>query len=117
MKFLTVSSNGFGFLRSNSLTFAPKFTVVYGPNETGKSTWHAALYAAFCGMRRSRGQSPADEEFIRQYRPWDFPEPWEVSVQFLLQDGRKIELRQELIDRVDFCATDVDFGMDYSNAI
>ncbi|PYS14905.1 MAG: hypothetical protein DMG17_16015, partial [Acidobacteria bacterium] len=57
MKFLSVSSNGFGFLRSNSLTFAPNFTVVYGPNETGKSTWHAALYAAFCGMRRSRIQS------------------------------------------------------------
>src|SRR5207249_2123762 len=34
MKFLSVSSNGFGFLRSNSLTFAPNFTVVYGPNET-----------------------------------------------------------------------------------
>ncbi len=117
MKFLGVSTVGFGSIRNSSLKFAPKFTVIYGANEAGKSTWHAALYAAFCGMRRSRGQSPADEEFIRQYRPWDFPEPWEVSVQFLLQDGRKIELRQELIDRVDCRATDVDFGRDYSNEI
>src|SRR5438034_439582 len=117
MKFLSVSSNGFGFLRSNSLTFAPKFTVVYGPNETGKSTWHAALYAAFCGMRRSRIQSWADEEFIQKYRPWNSPQPWEVSVRFLLQDGRNIELHQELADRIDCRATDVDFGRDYSNEI
>src|SRR5438876_1742955 len=117
MRFLNVSSNGFGFLRSNSLTFAPKFTVVYGPNETGKSTWHAALYAAFCGMRRSRIQSWADEEFIQKYRPWNSPQPWEVSVRFLLQDGRNIELRQELADRIDCRATDVDFDRDYSNEI
>src|SRR5947199_10107627 len=97
MKFLSVSSNGFGSLGSNSLTFAPKFTVVYGPNETGKSTWHAALYAAFCGMRRSRIQSWADGEFIQTYRPWNSPNAWEVNVRFLLQDGRNIELRQELV--------------------
>ncbi len=117
MKFLSVSSNGFGSLGSNSLTFAPKFTVVYGPNETGKSTWHAAMYAAFCGMRRSRIQSWADEEFIQKYRPWNSPNPWEVSVRFLLQDGRNIELRQELADRIDCRATDVDFDRDYSNEI
>src|SRR5947199_9818603 len=108
MRFLSISSNRFGFLRSNSLTSAPQFTIVYGPNETGKSTWHAALYAAFCGMRRSRIQSWADEEFIQKYRPWNSPQPWEVSVRFLLQDGRNIELHQELADRIDCRATDVD---------
>src|SRR5437762_3461065 len=117
MRFLSVSSNGFGFLRNNSLTFAPKFTVVYGPNESGKSTWHAALYAAFCGMRRSRFQSWVDEEVIQNYRPWNSPLPWEVQVRFLLQDGRNIELRQELADRIDCRATDVDLGRDYSNEI
>src|ERR1041384_4955810 len=117
MKFLTVSSNGFGSLRNKSLTFAPKFTVVYGPNEAGKSTWHAALYAAFCGMRRSRIQSWDDEEFIQKYRPWNSSHPWEVHVRFLLQDGRNIELRQELADSIDCRATDVDFGRDYSNEI
>src|SRR5881296_2683044 len=117
MKFLTVSSNGFGFLRSNSLTFAPKFTVVYGPNEAGKSTWHSALYAAFCGMRRSRVQNQADEEFIQRYRPWNSSDPWEVRVRFLLEDGRNIELRQELFERLESRAIDVDFGRDYSSEI
>lgn len=117
MKFLDVSTSGFGAIRNASIAFAPKFTVIYGPNEAGKSTWHAALNAGFCGMRRSRGQSPGDEEFTRRYRPWDVPEPWEVSVVFMLRDGRKVELRQELIDRIDCQATDVDFGRDYTNEI
>src|SRR6266516_5429061 len=117
MKFLSVSSPSFGSIRHSSLTFASKFTVIYGPNETGKSTWHAAMYAAVCGMRRSRIQSWADEEFIQKYRPWNSPNPWEVSVRFLLQDGRNIELRQELADRIDCRATDVDFDRDYSNEI
>src|SRR5215468_4635550 len=117
MRFLGVSSAGFGSIRNRSLTFAGKFTVVYGPNEAGKSTWHAALYAAFCGMRRSRVQSRADEEFIQQYRPWNPSDPWEVRVRFMLQDGRNIELRQELADRLDCHAVDVNFGRDYSNEI
>src|SRR5262245_55283675 len=68
-------------------------------------------------MRRSRIQSWADEEFIQKYRPWNASHPWEVGVRFLLQDGRNVELRQELADRVDCRATDVDFGRDYSNEI
>src|SRR5262249_37656953 len=117
MRFLGVSSAGFGSIRNRSLTFAGKFTVVYGPNEAGKSTWHAALYAAFCGMRHSRVQSRADEEFIKQYRPWNTADPWEARVRFFLQDGRSIELRQELNERMDSHAVDVDFGRDYSNEI
>ena len=29
--------------------------VIYGLNETGKSSWQAAIYAGLCGMRRARG--------------------------------------------------------------
>src|SRR5207247_10730769 len=68
-------------------------------------------------MRRSRFQSWVDEEVIQNYRPWNSPLPWEVQVRFLLQDGRNIELRQELAERIDCRATDVDFGRDYSNEI
>jgi uncharacterized protein YhaN len=116
MKFLDVRAAGFGKLREESISFAPGFTLVYGQNEAGKSTWHAALYAALCGMRRTRTETP-DEDFIRQYRPWDFPDPWEVSATVLLEDGRKVRLRQELIDRIECRATDVDLGRDYTSDI
>src|SRR5438309_10902162 len=112
MKFLTVSSNGFGFLRSNSLTFAPKFTVVYGPNEAGKSTWHAALYAGFCGMRRARGRARAEDElFAELHRPWT-GDGWAVRVRIRLEDGRDIELQHDLAGLVDCRAVDVGLGRD-----
>jgi hypothetical protein len=68
-------------------------------------------------MRRTRVQGRADEEFIKQYRPWDSADPWEVRVRFRLADGRNVELKQELSERMDSHALDVDFGRDYSNEI
>jgi hypothetical protein len=117
VKFIDVRAGGFGAMRDKSISFAPGFNLVYGPNEAGKSTWHAALYAAFCGMRRSRTETRSDEDFIRQYRPWDFPEPWAVSTRVQLEDGRRIELQQELIERIECRATDVDLGRDYTSDI
>jgi uncharacterized protein YhaN len=116
VKFIDVRAAGFGAMRNKSISFAPGFNLVYGPNEAGKSTWHAALYAAFCGMRRTRNETRSDEDFIRQYRPWDFPEPFAVSTHIELEDGRRIELQQELIERIECRATDVD-GRDYTSDI
>jgi flagellar biosynthesis chaperone FliJ len=114
VKFIDCTATGFGAMRDRSISFAPKFTLVYGPNEAGKSTWHAALYAAFCGMRRSRTDIRLDEDFIRQYRPWDFPGTWGVSTTVQLEDGRRVELQQELVERIECHAIDLDLGRDYS---
>jgi len=117
VKFLDVSAAGFGAMRDRRISFAPGFTLVYGANEAGKSTWHAALYAAFCGMRRGRTEVRSDEDFIRQYRPWDFPGTWAVSTNVQLEDGRRVELQQELVERIECRATDVDSGRDYTSDI
>jgi len=117
VKFLEVKATGFGAMRDRHISFAPGFTLVYGPNEAGKSTWHAALYAAFCGMRRGRTEVRADEDFIRQYRPWDFPNTWAVSTTVKLEDGRRVQLQQELVERIECRATDIDSGRDYTSDI
>jgi DNA repair protein SbcC/Rad50 len=56
MRIESVTAVAFGPFRNVTLKFAPQLTVIYGPNEAGKSSWHAAIYAALCGMRRGRGQ-------------------------------------------------------------
>ena len=56
MRIVSVTAADFGPLRSSTLGLAPGLTVVVGGNESGKSSWHAALYAALCGRRRSRGR-------------------------------------------------------------
>jgi exonuclease SbcC len=97
MRFESVRVWSFGPFRNQVLKFAPKFTIVYGGNESGKTTWHAALFASLCGIRRARGKPREDDaQFEARHKPWDNNE-WEVIAHITLDDGRRIELRQNLI--------------------
>ena len=116
MRFDSVTAQAFGPLLDLTLNFAPGMAIVYGPNESGKSSWHAALYAALCGMRRGRGRPmKEDEVFEAHHRPWD-GDAWEVSAIITLDDGRRRELRQDLASKTG-TARDADTGRDYTNEI
>jgi len=117
MRFESVSAIAFGCLRGQSLELAPGFNLIYGLNEAGKSTWHAVLYAALCGRKHAKGPpSKADKEFAERYRPWTGGE-WKVRAVIVLEDGRRIELRQDLEGQVDCSATDLGLGHDVSSEI
>ena len=119
MRFESVKAYAFGPFRNESLELAPGMNVVYGPNEAGKSSWHAALYAGLCGMRRARGRaSKNDAEFAELHKPWDSNTSWDVGAIIRLDDGRRVELRHDLAGGVDSSARDVDLaGREYSNEI
>ena len=119
MRFESVKAYAFGPFRNESLELAPGMNVVYGPNEAGKSSWHAALYAGLCGIRRARGRaSRNDAEFAELHKPWGSNTSWDVGAVIKLDDGRRIELRHDLAGRVDSTARDVDLaGRDYSSEI
>jgi DNA repair protein SbcC/Rad50 len=117
MRIEQVLADSFGPFSEAELAFAPGFTIVHGLNESGKTTWHAALYAAVCGMRRSRGRpAKEDEDFAALHRPWD-RQGWRVRAVIRLEDGRRIELHQDLEGRVDCWARDLVLGRDVSNEI
>ena len=98
------------------MDFAPGLTVVHGFNEAGKSTWHAALYAALCGRRRGRGANTLEERlFAERHRPWGGG-PWVVGAELELADGRKIEMKQDLEGKIDCSARD-GLGRDVSGEI
>ena len=119
MRFESVNAYAFGPFENETLVLAPGMNVVYGPNEAGKSSWHAALYAGLCGMRRARGRRSKDDSvFVERHRPWGNNTTWEVGVIITLDDARRVELRHDLAGGVDSSARDVDLaGRDYSNEI
>ena len=101
-----------------SLDLAPGLTVVSGPNEAGKSSWHAAIRAGVCGVRRGRGAgTKVEAAFEERHRPWDGDGRWAVEVRLLLDDGRTIEISQDLAGKVACRATDVVLGRDVSDEI
>ena len=119
MRFESVKAYAFGPFKDETLELAPGMNVVYGPNEAGKSSWHAALYAGLCGIRRARGRLLRDDAaFADRHRPWENDEFWDVGAIITLDDGRRVELRHDLAGRVDSSARDADLaGRDYSNEI
>ncbi|MSQ15684.1 MAG: hypothetical protein EXR50_07470 [Dehalococcoidia bacterium] len=100
MRFISVEATEFGpFAPNQSLEFAPGMSIFYGPNEAGKSSWHAALYAALCGRRRTAGkQDPSDTIFEARHRPWANVGSgrWVVKAVLELKNGHQIELRHDL---------------------
>jgi DNA repair protein SbcC/Rad50 len=107
----------FGPFADQRLELAPGMTVIYGLNEAGKSSWHAAIYAALCGLPRGRG-APTREvrKFADLHQPWDGTR-WAVRAMLRLADGRSIEIHQDLAGRVDCSAVDITTGRDVSNEI
>ena len=98
----------FGALRDSSIELASGLNIVHGPNESAKSTWHAALTVGLCGRRRGAGRRADDARFEARHRPWDDAEQWAVNLALLLDDGREIEIDRDLAQQR---ATVVDTGL------
>jgi DNA repair protein SbcC/Rad50 len=113
-----VTGHAFGPFSGEALDLAPGLTVVSGPNEAGKSSWHAAIRAGICGVRRGRGAgTKVEAAFEERHRPWDGDGRWAVEVRLLLDDGRTIDISQDLAGKVACRATDVVLGRDVSDEI
>ena len=110
----SVTAHAFGPLVGERLEFADAMTVVHGANESAKSSWHAAIYAALCGRRRGRAPSAEERHFAELHRPWD-RDDWVVNAEVLLDDGRRLEVRQDLAGRVECDVRDLDLGRDCSD--
>ncbi len=96
MRIEAVKAAAFGPFSGEVLELAPGMNVIYGPNESGKSSWHAAIYSALCGMKKTRGQpSREDRAFAGRHRPWRGT-TWQVNAVIALDDGRTIEIQQGL---------------------
>ncbi len=118
MRVERVTARAFGPFSGESLDLAPGLTVVSGPNEAGKSTWHAAIRAGICGVRRGRGAgTKVEAAFEERHRPWDGDGRWEVEVRLALDDGRTIDVSQDLAGKVACRATDIVLGRDVSDEI
>lgn len=118
MRIQRVIARAFGPFRDAELNFARGMTVVVGPNEAGKSSWHAATRLAITGVRRGRGRATAADAAVEaRHRPWDAPERWEVEARLLLADERLIDISQDLAGKVACRAVDVALGRDVSDEI
>ena len=112
-----VIARAFGPLHDETLQLGQGMNVIGGPNEAGKTSWHAATRLALTGVRRGPGRTKEVASVIDRHRPWDSPEHWEVEARLHLADGRTIDISQDLAGKVACRARDVTLGDDVSNEI
>jgi len=81
----TLALAGFGRLARAHFTFGDGLTVVYGPNEAGKSTIAAAIVASLFGLARGAREN---------WRPWS-GDPYASTLVYELSDGRTFEVQRD----------------------
>ncbi len=89
-----VKAVAFGGLVDQTLNLRPGMNVVVGPNESGKSTWHAALFAAICG-RSEELETTEDSEFDR--KPWHV-HGWAVEAMLDRDNDDPVQIYQDLLN-------------------
>lgn len=72
MKLTQIYIKSFGKLKDREISFGPGINIVYGPNESGKSTLHAFIRSMLFGISRQRGRAARTDSYSR-YEPWDRP--------------------------------------------
>ena len=62
----------FGRIHDRTLSFSPGLNVLYGENESGKTTTHTFVKSMFYGIQRQRGRA-AKKDAYTLYLPWEDP--------------------------------------------
>lgn len=75
-----VNIGKFGKLENQKYQFAPQINVIYGANESGKSTLMQFLKAMLFGLEKTRVRKTLDT--YNRYEPWDTPAYFYGSMMF-----------------------------------
>ncbi|MFN2459991.1 MAG: AAA family ATPase, partial [Candidatus Velthaea sp.] len=85
MKLVSLDVAGFGRLVDRHFTFAPGLNVVFGLNESGKSTLANAIVATLYGAERRK----------EAWRPWNAAAPFGTTLVYELENGERIEVQRD----------------------
>ncbi|QNM04338.1 ATP-binding protein [Qiania dongpingensis] len=84
LKDIHISS--FGKYTHQDMSFDEGINVIYGDNESGKSTLHAYLKSMLFGMERGRGKAAWNDAYSHYY-PWNSQASYGGSLSFSAGDG------------------------------
>lgn len=89
MKIEKLVIDGFGKLNNTTYTFSDGINLVFGKNESGKSTICEFILSMFYGLPNKSRQSSGDLPARIKYKPWNC-DNFGGSIYFTDDDGRKL---------------------------
>lgn len=70
MRLIELELKNFGKFHNKKIEFQEDLQLIYGENESGKSTIHTCIRAMLFGLERKRGRGSANDAFSK-YEPWE----------------------------------------------
>ncbi|HKR98737.1 MAG TPA: AAA family ATPase, partial [Candidatus Dormibacteraeota bacterium] len=89
---------GFGRLSGLEIALNSRVTVVFGNNESGKSTLQRALRAALFGLDAGGQGRPVERSEWHRWKPWNGG-AYGVALTYLLDDGRRLRVARRFDTR------------------
>lgn len=107
----------FGKIHDRTLSFSPGINVLYGENESGKTTVHTFIKGMLYGMTRMRGKAARNDAYS-SYEPWENPTVYGGSMWFshkgknfrLMRNFSKANVQGELLCEDDGSLLDPEQG-------
>ena len=89
MKIENIKINSFGTLKNKEINLDKNVNIIYGKNESGKSTLLTYIKTAFYGISKNKnGKQISDFD---KYKPWS-GEEFSGKIKYILADGSKYEI-------------------------
>ncbi len=89
MKIENIKINSFGTLKNKEINLDKNVNIIYGKNESGKSTLLTYIKTAFYGISKNKnGKQISDFD---KYKPWS-GEVFSGKIKYTLDDGNKYEI-------------------------
>ena len=89
MKIEKIKINSYGTLKQKEINLQPNINIIYGKNESGKSTLLNAIKNIFYGISKNKnGKEISDYE---KYLPW-VGEEFSGGIKYELDNGKKYEI-------------------------
>lgn len=79
-----VELKNFGKFREKRILLSEGINIIYGENESGKSTLYTAIKSLLFGMTRGRGRA-AKTDVFSQYEPWEEPNYYAGRIRFVCE--------------------------------
>ena len=87
MKITELILKNFGKFTNKQILLTDGINIIYGENESGKTTLHTFLKGMLFGMERKRGRAAATDTF-HTYEPWENPNFYAGILRFTCGDRR-----------------------------
>ena len=112
-----ITIKNFGKLHNRTLEFSPGMNVLYGENESGKTTTHTFVKSMLYGIHRQRGRA-ARKDAYTIYLPWENPSVYGGTLWFesggksfrLTRNFYKDDLQSQLLCEDDGELLDIEQG-------